>query len=237
MPLQLRARPARGNLIQGFGPRPKPTPTSPAIHYGEDRGWGNGRQVYAAADGVIKSYADAGAYGRRLVIDHGVIDGARWETWYCHLEQLEAGYGVGGRVIAGERVAVMGDTGNVTAMHLHFEVRRNGVAVDPAPLYRGGTMATIDDVYELVQKSVTTSKGSPSQAEWLRVALVDELGKLRKELRDAVYGPDDKDPNTTSQAEWIRRQLAPRLDALEAGLAKLLELHDVDEPTGAPATS
>lgn len=129
---QLTHRPARGNLIQGFGPRPKPTPTSPAIHYGQDYGWGGGDQVYAAADGDVVGYAYSGAYGNRLIIQH---DG--FQTWSCHLDS--ALVTIGQEVLAGAQVAIMGATGNVTAKHLHFEVRVHGVATDPAPFF---TLAT-----------------------------------------------------------------------------------------------
>ncbi|MGG7466048.1 M23 family metallopeptidase [Plantibacter sp. YIM 135347] len=118
-------RPSPGNITESFGPRPKPTPTSPAIHYGIDFGWGNGDVVTAARGGVVTSAASAGAYGNRVVIEHepGI------ETWYCHLSSFSVG--VGARVNAGQPVGVQGTTGNVTAKHLHFELRINGTAVDP----------------------------------------------------------------------------------------------------------
>jgi murein DD-endopeptidase MepM/ murein hydrolase activator NlpD len=130
----LEARPAKGNMNQGFGPRPKPTPTSPAIHYGQDYGWGGGDAIYAARGGTIASYGYAGAYGNRLVIDHG---GGR-QTWYCHLASAVR---TAGWVSAGEHIAWMGATGNVTAKHLHFELRINGVASDPEPYFSTGSTA------------------------------------------------------------------------------------------------
>lgn len=119
-------RPSPGRVTTYFGPRPKPTPTSPAKHYGWDFGWGMGLLIVAALGGVVKSAAPSGAYGNRVVIDHG--DGL--ETWYCHLDSFTVR--VGHQVNAGQQVGVMGATGNVTATHLHFEVRLHGVAQDPA---------------------------------------------------------------------------------------------------------
>lgn len=130
----LGARPARGNITQGFGPRPLPTPTSPAIHYGQDYGWGGGDAIYAARGGTISSYGYVGSYGNRLVIDHG--DGR--QTWYCHLASAVA---TSGTVTAGQQVAWMGATGNVTGKHLHFELRINGVANDPEPYFAGASSA------------------------------------------------------------------------------------------------
>jgi murein DD-endopeptidase MepM/ murein hydrolase activator NlpD len=134
----LTHRPAVGRLIQGFGPRPKPTPTSPGTHYGEDYGWtiaGNS-PIYAAADGVVKSVAAAGAYGLRTVIDHG---GGR-ETWYCH--QRLTSVKKGQRVFGGQRIGTMGATGNTVGVHLHFEVRINGTAANPA-LHFGAATGTL----------------------------------------------------------------------------------------------
>lgn len=126
---QLKHRPSPGNVNTPFGPRPKPTPSSPAIHYGQDYGWGNGSKILAAADGVVKEYARAGAYGNRLVIDHG-----DWvETWYCHLDSSLVR--AGDRVRAGQHVAWMGATGNVLGKHLHFELRIHSRAVDPEPYF------------------------------------------------------------------------------------------------------
>lgn len=128
----LTHRPAAGNMLQGFGPRPKPTPTSPAIHYGQDYGWGGGDNIYAARDGVVIDYYYSGAYGNRLRIAHG--NGV--ETWYCHTSRAIT-FKKGQAVKGGQHVAVMGATGNVTAKHLHFELRINGSAVNPAPYFSG----------------------------------------------------------------------------------------------------
>jgi hypothetical protein len=129
----LTARPSPGSINTGFGPRtgPRPTSSSPAIHYGQDYGWGNGDTILAAADGVVVEVAMAGAYGRRTRIRHE--DG--YETWYCH--QAQALVKVGDHVKAGQPIGVQGATGNVTAKHLHFEVRDpQGVARDPEIYFR-----------------------------------------------------------------------------------------------------
>ncbi len=122
-------KPAAGNITEFFGPRPKPTPSSPALHYGLDFGWGGGLDVFAVAAGVVESVAEAGSYGLRVTIRHS----AALVTWYCHLS--DASVARGDQVAPGQRIATMGDSGNVTATHLHFEVRVNGVAVDPLPYF------------------------------------------------------------------------------------------------------
>lgn len=185
----LSHRPAKGNMNQGFGPRPKPTPTSPAIHYGQDYGWGGGDAIYAARAGVVREYAYAGSYGNRMVVDHG--EGR--QTWYCHLDRPVAARGT--TVEAGEHIAWMGATGNVTAKHLHFELRLNGVATDPEPFFTsaapsgGGTtpigdeidMATLDELRQIVNSAVhevrkdlayiNNSAGNPDSLKAIRAAV------------------------------------------------------------------
>jgi len=133
MAFALTARPSPGNINTPFGPRPRPTASSPATHYGQDYGWGNGTTIYAAADGIVREGAgsgQAGAYGNRTRIEHP--DG--FETWYCH--QSERYVKPGDRVSAGQAIGVQGATGNVVGVHLHFELRHLGVAVNPAFYFR-----------------------------------------------------------------------------------------------------
>lgn len=136
----LTANPTAGRMIQGFGPRPKPTPSSPRIHYGQDWGWKDTTTdpIFAAAGGIVASYEDVGAYGRRLVVVHD--DGS--EAWYCHTSERVVS--IGARVRAGQTIARIGMTGNTTGPHLHFELRIDGVAVDPAPYFAGSSTAGED---------------------------------------------------------------------------------------------
>jgi murein DD-endopeptidase MepM/ murein hydrolase activator NlpD len=128
----LTHKPTPGRLIAPYGWRAVlPTPTSPRIHYGEDWGWHETTTdpIYAAAPGVVVAYADAGAYGRRMIVRHD--DGS--EAWYCHTSSAVAE--IGDRVKAGDVIARIGATGNTTAPHRHMEIRVDGAAVDPGPLW------------------------------------------------------------------------------------------------------
>ena len=69
------------------------------------------------------------AYGNFTVIDHGVIGGDRITTAYAHQSQFLVREGQ--RVQKGQQIGVIGSTGYSTGPHLHFEVRRDGVVVDP----------------------------------------------------------------------------------------------------------
>lgn len=81
--------------------------------------------IYATAAGVV-SFADtSGGYGNLVVIDHA--DG--WQSWYAHLSTFSVV--VGQRVNQGEIIGAAGSTGRSSGSHLHFELRHNGVSVDP----------------------------------------------------------------------------------------------------------
>jgi murein DD-endopeptidase MepM/ murein hydrolase activator NlpD len=95
------------------------------MHEGIDIGAASGTPIRAAAAGTV-IYADwLGGYGNLIVIDHG--DGV--STAYAHQSGLAAG--AGQRVPQGEVIGYVGSTGHSSGPHLHFEVRVNGVPVDP----------------------------------------------------------------------------------------------------------
>lgn len=104
-------------------------------HAGIDIGGSTGNPVYAAADGVIiYSQYNTGGYGNLVMIDHGTnSEGVKIVTLYGHGNKLLRN--VGESVKQGELIMEMGSTGNSTGPHVHFEVRENGVAVDPKNIY------------------------------------------------------------------------------------------------------
>ena len=78
-----------------------------------------------AAAGTVIHAGWLGGYGNLVVVDHG--NGLA--TAYAHASSILVG--VGQQVSQGETVSLVGSTGNSSGPHLHFEVRVNGVAVDP----------------------------------------------------------------------------------------------------------
>ena len=117
-----------GRVTSGFGYRPNPFRGGTNFHPGLDFRAAVGTPVMAARDGVV---ADAGTleiYGHFVIINHD----ARYQTFYAHLDEvLVTG---GQRMKAGERIALSGNSGISTGPHLHFEIRRDGVPIDPARL-------------------------------------------------------------------------------------------------------
>lgn len=115
--------PVKGNVTSRYGARESIRDHS---HKGIDIAAKTGTPIKAAADGKIK-YADTmSGYGNLIIIDHG--NGIT--TYYGHCSKL---YKKEGQTVkAGDVIAAVGTTGRTTGAHLHFEIRKNGVYVNPA---------------------------------------------------------------------------------------------------------
>lgn len=111
----------------GFGPRRRPTKGASRNHKGIDIGAPTGSPAMAAMSGrVVKAKSGYnGGRGNYIVIDHG--NGT--QTLYQHLSTIEVR--VGQNVKQGQRIGGVGNTGVGTGSHLHFEVHKNGVPVNP----------------------------------------------------------------------------------------------------------
>lgn len=84
-----------------------------------------GTAVQAFADGTIDYIGDSPEYGLYLQISHA--NGVK--SFYAHCSELLVSQGQS--VQAGDTVALSGDTGNTTGPHLHFEMKLNGVRINP----------------------------------------------------------------------------------------------------------
>jgi murein DD-endopeptidase MepM/ murein hydrolase activator NlpD len=111
--------PCDGVVTSGFGMR------WGRMHEGIDIGCAYGAPNRAAAAGTVIYAGWMSGYGNLVVVDHG--NGL--STAYAHASSLAVS--VGQSVAQGQTVSYVGSTGHSTGPHLHFEVRVNGVAVDP----------------------------------------------------------------------------------------------------------
>lgn len=118
-------RPVSGSITSGFGMRYHPILHRSRLHAGVDFGVGSGSPIYAVADGVVVFSGQMRGYGNVVVLDHG----GGISTLYAHCSALLVGDGAS--VKQGENIARVGSTGMSTGPHLHFEVRKNGVPVNP----------------------------------------------------------------------------------------------------------
>jgi murein DD-endopeptidase MepM/ murein hydrolase activator NlpD len=132
--------------------------------------------VYAIADGTVTMIREGGLAGRWIAIEHE--DG--WESWYMHLNNdtpgtddghgdwgftIARGISVGERVVAGQLIGFSGDSGNAepSSPHTHFELHRNGSAVNPYPYLRDAyerALVKIADVIIPAFSRLLTEMGS-----------------------------------------------------------------------------
>ena len=119
-------------LTSGFGRRKDPFTRQLAFHAGLDFGAARGSKVMATAPGRVIQAGPMGEYGNLVELDHGmgVI------TRYAHLKTIEVE--VGDEVAAHQVIGVIGSTGRSTARHLHYEVRVDDRAHDPAKFLEAG---------------------------------------------------------------------------------------------------
>jgi murein DD-endopeptidase MepM/ murein hydrolase activator NlpD len=126
-----------GRFVSGIGWRRHPLGGGGAYHRGLDVAAPSGTLVRAAASGEVVDVGRRGAFGRMVRIRHSVD----LETLYAHLSRYAGYLAIGRKVRQDEVIGYVGASGRASGPHLHFEVRRNGVALDPLslpPLPHGG---------------------------------------------------------------------------------------------------
>lgn len=121
--------PIAGWLSSSFGYRRNPYDGSYKLHAGVDIAAEPGTPVRAPADGMVIFSGYREGYGKVLVIDHGY--GIR--TLFGHNSAVFVGQGA--KVKRGETISQVGNTGRSTGPHLHYEIRKNGVPVNPATFF------------------------------------------------------------------------------------------------------
>ncbi len=113
----------------GYGMRIDPIYKTAKFHNGMDFSANIGTPVYATGDGVIKKAGWQSGYGKIIVVSHGF----GYETWYAHLNKYNVR--VGQKVVRGEVIGEVGNTGKSTGPHLHYEVHVKGKVVNPVNYY------------------------------------------------------------------------------------------------------
>lgn len=125
----LMQRPVIGPITSSYGMRYHPILRTYKLHTGTDFGAPAGTSVRSALGGrVLESYYN-GAYGNRVVVEHGIVRGVYLVTTYNHLSRRSVS--VGERLDRGEVLGNVGSTGYSTGPHLHFETLNDGRFVNP----------------------------------------------------------------------------------------------------------
>ncbi len=118
---------AEGDMTSPFGMRFHPILHYARMHTGVDWAAPIGTPIYAAGNGVVIKAGWDGGYGRRVEIQHA----NGYVTAYNHMSSFGRGIAEGARVVQGQTVGYLGDSGLATGPHLHYEVIINGNFVDP----------------------------------------------------------------------------------------------------------
>lgn len=113
-------RPVNASVYSGYGWR------WGRMHYGIDLSPPTGTPIYAADGGTVTQAGWNGAYGLCVTINHG----NGFTTLYAHCNSLNVS--AGQSVYQGQHIAAVGNTGRSTGPHCHFEIKYNGVNVNPS---------------------------------------------------------------------------------------------------------
>lgn len=96
-------------------------------HNGVDYAAPTGTAIWSTAEGVVEFVGNRGGYGKAIIVKHG----ENYKTLYAHLSGFSKGLKKGDRVKQKQVIGYVGKTGHATGPHLHYELRRAGVPLDP----------------------------------------------------------------------------------------------------------
>jgi murein DD-endopeptidase MepM/ murein hydrolase activator NlpD len=137
-------------FTSNYGVRTDPFRGGAAMHSGVDIPGAYATPIYATADGIVGRTGRVGGYGNLVEIEHG----RGIQTRYGHLSSMLVAPGK--KVKRGDLIALMGSTGRSTGNHLHYEVRIDGRAVNPAPF-----LQTSDYLVAMQRRAGTVAMGGP----------------------------------------------------------------------------
>lgn len=118
---------ASHRITSGFGVRIDPFTSRPSMHTGYDIDGEFNDPVYVTAAGKVIAAGYDDEHGNYIIVDHsrGI------ETEYMHLNKMLVKRGES--VTKGQQIGLVGSTGRSTGSHLHYEVHKNGIQIDPKP--------------------------------------------------------------------------------------------------------
>lgn len=135
-------------LASGYGMRLHPILKVKKMHTGVDFTAPKGTPIYATGDGVVKNVSTVfGGYGKYIEIDHGF----GFVTRYAHMNDFSVR--VGQKVKRGDQIGTVGNTGSSTAPHVHYEVIKDDMFVNPVQyFFKDLTPEEYDKILELASK-------------------------------------------------------------------------------------
>jgi len=122
------------HVTSAYGKRRDPFTSAWAYHAGLDLGGSRNAEVLATAPGQVIFAGPSGPYGKMVEVDHGM----GLVTRYAHLGSIEVA--VGQELEFRQALGIIGNTGRSTSRHLHYEIRVDGKAFDPADFLNAGRL-------------------------------------------------------------------------------------------------
>lgn len=130
--LMVGGKPSFGFPITShFGYRTHPITGQRKLHSGTDFGAPAGTPIPSQTAGTVSFAGRSGGYGNLVKVKNGI-----WEMYYAHMSKILTS--VGRKVSKGTKLGLVGSTGQSTAPHLHYEVRKNGTPLDPMKVAPAG---------------------------------------------------------------------------------------------------
>lgn len=119
-------------MASGYGWRSDPFTKARKMHKGMDFTAPKGTPIYATGNGIVKRADNrASGFGNHIEIDHGY----GYATIYAHMSKYNVKRGQ--KIKRGDLIGFVGNTGRSSGAHLHYEVHKNGHAIDPINFYYG----------------------------------------------------------------------------------------------------
>lgn len=122
-------KPLSGSITSDFGSRIHPIYNVSLFHSGIDFSASEGTRVQSTGDGIVAFSGYDKGYGQKIIINHGY----GYKTIYAHLSKSLVRQGQ--RVNRGEIIALSGNSGLSTGPHLHYEVQKDNVKVNPTAYF------------------------------------------------------------------------------------------------------
>lgn len=138
-------------------------------HRGVDYGAPEGTRVRSTADGIVDFVGQQNGYGNVVVLRHQ----GKYTTWYAHLSGFGPNVRKGGRVMQGETIGFVGQTGWATGPHLHYEFRINDIQQNPLTVELPGGMPLEGSLLGLYKRRMTELSSRLATPTGARVAQLD----------------------------------------------------------------
>lgn len=191
--------PIKGSTISGFGTRTDPITGGKKFHKGVDIPAPAGTPVGAAGDGkVVFAGFKPNGYGNQVLIEHP--DGT--QTRYAHMQSTNVH--AGDRVGRGAQIGAVGSTGRSTGSHMHFEVIKNGQAVDPKSMV-GKAVGTAGQP-PAGQPEVDLGLQTQAAKAYIAQHFADRPQAYRDELYEATQGKIVHDFSMAKQIKSDREE-------------------------------